>query len=247
MDTTIVKGMRVLEALARAGGPVRLSDLSNQLALQKSNLHRLLRTLLALGYVEQEESSGRYSATLKIWELGVGVLAVHPVRRAAAPILHQLHGTTGETVNLTILAGDDIIYLDKLHSPRPMRFLTEPGSRSPAALTAAGRAILAYHESAPEIIARTVKLYPGDRKISVRAIANELSETRSRGYAISESTRTPGIMGIAGPGLDRSGHAFASISITGPKTRLSGVKQDKIVESLLNACAALSEPVFANH
>ena len=67
--------MSVLEFLARAGGPVRLSTIAEQLNLQKSNVHRLLATLTELGYVVQEPETGRYALTLRMWELGAAVIA----------------------------------------------------------------------------------------------------------------------------------------------------------------------------
>lgn len=244
MDTTVVKGMRVLEALVRANGPARLSDLASELGLQKSNLHRLLNTFLASGYVAKEESTGRYVATLKIWELGVGVLSAHPVRKAAAPVLHQLHSSVRETVNLTVLDGDDIIYIEKLHSPRPMRFRTRPGTRYPAALTSAGMAVLAYHDDAHAIIARTVQTYGKSRKVTLKGLLADLNEVQRNGYAVARSTRNPGVVGIAAPILGSDERAVASISLTGPESRLLGPRKEKLIASLRHACAAASDPLL---
>lgn len=246
MDTTVVKGMRVLEALVQANGPARLSDLASELGLQKSNLHRLLNTFLSLGYVAKEEDTGRYYATLKTWELGVAILSAHPIRRATAPVLHQLHAAIGETVNLTILDGDDIVYIEKLHSPRPMRFFTRPGTRYPAALTSAGMAILAHHEDAQAVISRTVKAYGRTKKVTVRSLMSELDEIRKCGYALAKSTRNPGIVGLAAPVLDQDERAIASISLTGPESRLLGSRKTKMIDSLQHACAAASEPILAH-
>ncbi len=246
MDTTVVKGMRVLEALVQANGPARLSDLASELGLQKSNLHRLLNTFLSLGYVAKEEETGRYYATLKTWELGVAILSAHPIRRATAPVLHQLHTAIGETVNLTILDGDDIVYIEKLHSPRPMRFFTRPGTRYPAALTSAGMAILAHHDDAQAIITRTVKAYGRCRKVAAKPLLKQLDEIRRCGYALAQSARNPGIVGLAAPVLDHDERAVASISITGPESRLLGARKTKMVDQLQQACGAASEPILVH-
>lgn len=84
MDTTVAKGFAVLEVLARAKRPMRLSALTEALGLQKSNVHRLLSTLIELGYVEKDAETARYFASLKAWELGVAIISTNSLRRRRA-------------------------------------------------------------------------------------------------------------------------------------------------------------------
>jgi DNA-binding IclR family transcriptional regulator len=131
--------------------------------MQKSTVHRILSSLSQLGYTEQVEPTSCYRATLKLWELGVGIAAEHPVKRAASMFMAALHRATGETVSLTILSGDDVLYLDKILSPRPIRFTTRIGSRVPAPLTAGGKAMLAHAPDA-RAIARRAALRIKDKR-----------------------------------------------------------------------------------
>lgn len=240
MDTTVVKGMAVLELLARADGPVRLAAIAQQLNLQKSNVHRLLQTLSALGFVTQEPGAGRYLPTLKLWELGAGILLAHPARRAAAPFMQELHRATSETVSLTVLDGDEVLYLEKLLSPRPLRFSTRPGSRAPAALTASGKAMLAQSPDPRPSLERAKARWSRAADLDVDALMTEFEQIRRQGYAVSEGGWSPGLMGIAAA-IPAGDGPRAAITVSGPADRISDAKRRDIVEAVLNACARIAE------
>ena len=112
MDTTIAKGLKLLNRMAQADAPVGVTAMAKEMGLEKSNVHRTLTTLLALGYVQKDVATSRYEPTLKLWELGMKVVTRHPVVRAARPFMQMLHQQTQETVHLTILDGSDNIYSD---------------------------------------------------------------------------------------------------------------------------------------
>lgn len=243
MDTTVAKGLSILELLAKADGPVRLSTIAEQLELQKSNVHRLLATFIELGYVVKEPESGRYTLTLRLWELGTAVLSMHPAKRAAAPFMQALHKATSETVSLTVMDGDDVLYLEKIVAPRALRFTTRPGSRAPAALVAPGKALLAYEPDAIAIIKRAAKQPVNGKRIDVSSLTAELEAVRRNGYSLSKSTLTPGLVGIAAPIMGRDGRAAAALSVSGPAERLTDKKVREIVDAVLNACARIAETV----
>lgn len=234
MDRAVARSFQLLEALARARGGARLSDLAVETGLQKSTAHRILGTLCALGYAEQDTSS-RYRASLKVWELGAGVVTELPIRRAAAGFLQSLHRTTGETVSLTVLSGDDVVYLEKLVAPRPVRFLTRVGSRVPSVLTASGKAVLAMRPDAAEIVARTAT----HRPLDVPAVMAELDEARRRGYTLSGYS--PGVTSIGAAVVFGGSPAQAALSVSAPTDRFTGKRRDGAVEALLEACSRMAE------
>lgn len=236
-----MRAFSILEAVARAPAPVRLSDVAQNLALQKSTVHRLLRTLMALGYVDQEPVTDRYRPTLKAWEIGMGAVTQHPVRRAAAPFMADLHAATAETVSLTVLSGDDVLFLDKLVSPRPMRFSTGPGSRVPAPLAAGGQAILAHAPDAAAIVERVAARLLNRRDFDAAAFMDELEAIRRRGYAMSRPESD--VVAIAAPIMSRDGRAAGALTISGPASRLDEPQLAKTLEALLLASARLAETV----
>ena len=240
-EGSVPRAFAVLELLARAAEPIRLSAIALQLGMQKSTVHRVLTTLSGLGYVQQEAQTGCYQATLRLWEIGSGLITHHPVKRAAAAFMQQLHQTTRETVSLTILSGDDVLYLDKLISPRPIRFTSRVGSRAPAPLTAGGKAMLAHEPDARAIIRRVRARLQDKQRLNPETLLTELEDVRNNGYATSSFR--PGVLSFGAPIMARDGRAAAALSVSAPQSRLTKAKQQDIAEQLLRACAEIAERV----
>jgi IclR family acetate operon transcriptional repressor len=238
-ESAVSRSLAVLEALAAASEPMRLSAIALRLGMQKSTVHRILSTLSQLGYAEQVEATSCYHATLKLWELGVGIAAVHPVKRAASAFLQTLHRATGETVSLMILSGDDVLYLDKIVSPRPIRFTTRIGSRVPAPLTAGGKAMLAHAPDARAIARRVAPRIKDKRRVEIEALMRELEKVRAQGYATSSFS--PGVISFAAPVMAREGQAAAALSVSAPTERVNGRKRGEIIEEVMTACTNLAE------
>lgn len=241
MDGAVAKAFGVLEALSRARGPVRLSALAADLGLQKSTAHRVLGELVALGYVTQDEVSGLYRPSLRTWELGTAVVADLPVKQVAAGALQQLHARTGETVSLVVRDGDDALYLDKLVSPRPLRFTTRVGSRLPLPFTAGGTALLAASADGAAVVERVAARDDLGHRLDVDRLLAELGTTRERGYAVA--TGIPGLVGIAAAVLDRDDEPVAALSVSAPSDRLSEADRPAVVEAVLTTTAQLAEAI----
>ena len=239
LDRAVFRAFQILEAVSRARDPVRLSSIAAELELQKSTVHRILQTLGAMGYVIQEPSTGRYQATLKSWELGSAVLDAHPVKRAAAPFLEELHRETGETVSMLVRDGDDVLYVDKIISPRPVRFTTRAGSRVPAILTAGGQAMVALEPDARAIVERTASRLVGVREIDVETVLAALETVRGRGYAVSRNN--PEVVSIGGAILGENGRAAGALSVSAPLERTDADKQAAIIESVRMVCTRMAE------
>ena len=240
-EGVVPRTFAVLETLTRSPEPMRLSALTLRLGLQKSTVHRILAGLIALGYVQQNAETGCYSATLKLWELAANVITEHPIKRAASGFLQELQRVTGETVSLVIRAGDDVLYLDKMISPRPIRFTTRIGSRVPAPLTAGGKAILAHAADAQAVLERTAASLRDKRRLDVAALTAELEQVRERGYAMA--SYQPGVVGFAAPIMTRESDAAAAISVSAPAERVDAAGRAKIIEHLLSTCASMAEQV----
>ena len=144
MNNTLVKGIGLLEVLARADRAMGVTELATSLGIGKSNAHRLLQALVELGYVRREGTEGTYAATIRLWELGSAVLGKLDLNRAAQPWMEWLLDRTRETVHLSVLDGDEVVYVHKLDSPEPIRAYTSIGGRAPAHCVATGKAMLAW-------------------------------------------------------------------------------------------------------
>ena len=117
--------------------------------LVPSTAHRLLGTLVARGYAAQSPDSGRYLLGYKLLELTSGLQdRLHRLRTAARPHLEAIQAETGETTNLVVLEGRDVVYVDSVSGTRSVRLFTEIGRAIPAHTSGAGKALLAWRDPA---------------------------------------------------------------------------------------------------
>lgn len=242
MDSTIVKGLRVLEALAASDQPRGISDLAREISLNKSNVQRIIGTLVALGYVEKDVPTARYMATLRAWEFGIRVLHRNQVRRAAQPYLRSLFEKLNESVFLCVPDGGDILYLDKMESAAPVRISSQIGSRAPAARTAGGKSILAYQpEEAVERAVASAKAHFNIANVDPAQLRQELAKIRVDGFAISESGYRPGVNSVAAAIVRKDGAVAGSIAVTGPMERLGPERLRTYAPDIVNAATRISE------
>ena len=133
MDKTLLKGLMVLEAVTDVDNPPRTIDaLAARVGLTRSNTHRTLQTLIHAGYVIKDDEGGGYRGAVRLFELAARQLAQLDVRKLAAPYMRTLADQTGETVHLSVLDGFDVVYVDKIDSPQPIRAYSMIGGRAPA-------------------------------------------------------------------------------------------------------------------
>jgi IclR family transcriptional regulator, KDG regulon repressor len=241
MDTTLLKGLNVLEAVARSRGARGVSELARELELTKSNVHRTLQTLTAAGYVRPGSLAGTYECTLKLFEMASGVVARIDVRQLADPFMQQLARLTKETIHLAILEGTDVIYLNKIESPQPVRAYSTIGGRAPAHCVASGKALLAWQGEAllHELPARLPS--PTLRSIASRdALLEELTRVRRQGFAVNRGEWREGVGGVAAIVFDMHGMPVAAIGMSGPVERLRPASVRKYSQLVMEAALGLS-------
>lgn len=221
INTTFVNGLALLEALAHAGEPSGVSELARHLELTKSNVHRLLKTLRDCGYVQNVGATGRYEITLKLWELGVAVLDKLDVKRIALEPMERLVSLTGETVHLSILDRGEVVYIDKMDSPQPVRAYSKIGGRAPAYCVATGKALLAFAgKDVIDGVAKDLRRYTPSTITTEAELLEELQRVVENGFAINKGEWREGVCGVAAPIRDAHGHVIAAIGISGPIDRL---------------------------
>jgi len=128
-----------------------------------------------------------------------------------------------ETVDLAILEGADVVYLQVVESPQRVKLAAAPGQRLPAFCTATGKAFLAYlpEEQVQDILKQGLVKYTEHTKIALPDLREDLRLTRERGFAISEQEYEDGINAVAAPILDVNNYSIAAIAVAGPSFRLS--------------------------
>jgi DNA-binding IclR family transcriptional regulator len=245
MNNTLVKGLQLLEALAGREAPAGVSELAAELSMGRSNVHRTLQALVEMGYVVNEDGRGAYRAALKIWELGARVIARLDVRGAASPAMQWLLEESRETVHLSVLDGEQVVYIDKLDSPEPVRAYSEIGGRAPAYCVATGKALLAWREVNGVAMGRAKRVAHTSATITAPAeLAAELSRIRTQGYAVNRGEWRESVWGVAAPILDATGRVVAAVGLSGPSTRIKPARikplSAKVMEAARRVSLALS-------
>ena len=179
---------QLIEHLAAHPTGVSLQRLAEETGLAKSTVHRLLASLVGLGYVVQDEENGHYRLTLKMFELSSGIVDSMDIMGVAKAHLERLSQRTGEAVHLVIRDGRDIVYIYKTESG-PMRMSSRVGLRSPLYCTGVGKAILATlpgdelediwtHSNVQKLTDKTIT--------DLEELRSQLVEVRANGYAIDD-------------------------------------------------------------
>ncbi len=242
MNNTLVKGLQVLEALARSERPLGVSELALMLEMGKSNVHRLLQALVELRYVVKDESTSGYSASLKVWELGNRLSLRLAVQHAAQMRMSELLESTRETIHLSVLEGREVLYVHKLESPEPVRAYSEVGGRAPAHCVATGKAILAWQ---PEMVledlaASGLTRYTPNTIVDGPAFLREMERVRTQGYAVNRGEWRETVWGIAAPIRDSVGTVVAALGISGPSSRVRPARIRSLAVLVREAADAVS-------
>lgn len=228
MEKTVVKGLKVIEALAGSAGPRSLTDLANECGLTKSNAHRLLRTLETCGYVRHDPNARAFEPTLRPWDLGNRIYNRMDLRLIALPFLENLAALTKETTHLSILDEGEVIYIGKVDSVHAVRTYVEIGDRAPAYCCATGKAMLAYMpDDVVRDISRNMKQFTKNTIATPAQLKADLELIRSQGYSKTEGEWQAGVLGFATAIKTPSGEVAGAIGVAGPEERMrkSDLKQ----------------------
>jgi IclR family KDG regulon transcriptional repressor len=241
MDKTFVKGLTLIEVLAGSSEPRGVTDLARELEMTKSNIHRLLNTLAAQGYVSKNPKTSAYDLTMKIWELGILVRSRLDLAQVSRDHMSHLAEVTGESVHLSLLDGFEVVYIGKIDSQHPIGAYTRIGGRAPALCVATGKAMLAFRLEDHNKIAPPMKQYTKASITSIAALRDEFKTIRAQGYAINRGEWRDGVCGVAAPIRDAADQIVGSIGISGPATRFRP-KQIKVWSTtVLQAADAISQ------
>lgn len=228
--------VRLLDLLAEHNAPVALRDLAAQVGLPPSTVHRILNAVVPSGLVERLDG-GQYQLGLRLLELGAKVKERLTVRDVALPYLQQLHDATGESVNLGVRDGDEIVYIERASGGRSsVRVVHIVGSRAPLHTTATGKWFLA--EMSPSeraaYCARTGLAPQTPHSLTTRAaLEAELAKLPQEGVAYDLEEQELGVRCIAAPIRDETGTLVAGISLSTPAERF-----DRDKAPLVKATAA---------
>lgn len=245
MDKTFVKGLKLIEILAASKDARGVTSLARETGFTKSNIHRLLTTLVACGYARRGEADGTYELSAKIWELGVAVGNRFDLVKVARAAMLALGERTGETVHLSVLDGYEVLYLDKIESRQAIAAYTRVGGRAPAWCVATGKAMLAHTLSDAGVLRPHLKRYTGTTLMKVGEIERDLAAIRMRGYAVNKGEWRADVFGIAAPIRNATQTVVGAIGISGPATRFRARQIRSWASFVLDAAGSVSRSLGA--
>lgn len=227
-----------------------LAELAKTTHLPKPTVFRLASTLVGRGYLERV--GGQYEVGLRCFQLGSIFRASIDIRARALPHLIELRDTTGETVQLAVLSGDHIVYIERVFSLRPVAYMRSTvGAVLPAYCTGLGKAMLAHQT--PEDLAHYLAAARLERQTpntitNPHDLLEELRWTRQRGYAFDNEEREVGVRCIAAPIFDVVGRCVAALSVAAPVGRLPlPLEGSPVLRSVVGAAAAVSYALGSRH
>ncbi|WP_455234346.1 IclR family transcriptional regulator, partial [Thiogranum longum] len=223
----------LLDAVARYPEPVSLKILAAETGLHSSTAFRILNSLADNGFVERD-AGGKYQLGRKLLRLGSRVHAQADLRQIAQPVMARLRDELGETINLTVREGDEVVYVEKATPNRMMHVQQLVGSRAPLHVTAVGKLMLAMggDKECRGYAARTnLPAYTRNTINSLPKLQQEAEQLRAQGYAFDNEEAEIGVGCIGALIYDATDNIVAGLSVSAPIER----RKSEWVDILLQA------------
>jgi len=244
-NSSIEKAFKILSVFSQNGKfELGVGEISRILKMHKTTVSRFLRSMEKIGVVEKNEETGKYRLGLKLYELGNSVSLKKIMVDRARIHLEDLHWYLNETVHFATLKNGEVVYLDKIIADRNFVIISEVGKRLPAHCTGLGKAMLAF---LPESEVKRIIKEKGLKKFTKNTITNrkkffeELEKIRERGYAIDNEEIEEGLRCIAAPIFNGEGKVIASVSISGPSSRINEQTYDEYSKYVIKTAKFISE------
>jgi DNA-binding IclR family transcriptional regulator len=233
---------RLLKQFSYQQRELGVSELARRLGVGKSTAHRLVTTLAAEHLLEHDPETTKYRLGLAVYDLSAAVSAHFELHEAAVPAMAQLRNVTGEAVQLAVLDGREVVYVERLDSPNTLQMFLAVGRRNWAHCTGTGKLLLASlsHRQLERILdGWTLPQRTPSTITDMRLLHEELDDIRRRGWARNLNEAEIGAMSVAAGVRDATGEVVAAMSVAGPVQRMEAVA-DQLVTALLEATRTAS-------
>jgi len=235
---------RALEILRLLGSEpeMRVTDLARRLEVHKSTVFRLLSTLQEHGLVEQNPTTEKYRLGYGLVRLAGAVVAELDLARASRSVLEELAVRTGETVNLAILQGDQVVNIDQIAAPNLVVNVNWVGKQTPLHATSNGKVLLAYiaEDERHRLLSRPLPRLTPRTITDPRMLEKQLRRILTDGYAFTLEELELGLNAVAAPVYAADGRVQAAVSVAGPSYRVTPQRLSELGEMTKDAGAAIS-------
>jgi DNA-binding IclR family transcriptional regulator len=237
MVKSVSRALDIVALVSSKKGGMGVTEIANQIDINKSSVHRILSTLVQYGYIEQDEDTGRYKLGYKFLEISAKLLESIDLRSEAKPFLQQLEKETNEVIHLVVYDQGEVVYIEKLEGNQTLRMHSKVGKRAPVHCTSVGKAILA--QLPPDMVLTILErkglaIHTDHTITNQEEFIRELAEVKRRGFALDLEENEYGINCIAVPIFDQTGKVIAAVSISGPTMRMTDERLKHLQGRLLD-------------
>jgi DNA-binding IclR family transcriptional regulator len=244
---SVEKAFAVLELISHHPNGLRMTDVVELLSLPKTSTFVLLRSLEKMGYLMAGPDNS-YRLSLRLFEIGMRAMSQVDVIAVARPYLDRLVKETGLTAHLASVEGGDAVYLARQDAPGLVRFDTYVGKRTPAHLTAVGKAILAHlTEDELDVLLPKLDFAAGTSRAvrSSDALRGELARIQQAGYAVEDGEEVEGVRCVAAPVHQYGGRVVASVGVIQLQTALGDDRLPEVAAELVRTAEAIGQVLVA--
>jgi IclR family pca regulon transcriptional regulator len=213
---SLARGLKLLEKMAEAGGPLTLSEIAEAMQMTLPTAYRFLYTLQAIDLIEKEPDRKAYRITPRVLKLGYGVFKSSELWNTAHPHLVRASKKYGETFNLAILEQDQILYIDRVKTQSILTINLEIGSKLPAFCTSMGRVLLAWlprNEARKRLELNAREKHTGRTVTDIGELESILADVRRKGFAVNHGELASELYSAAAPVLNSEGEAVAALNM----------------------------------
>lgn len=242
-NQSLEKALGLLKTLSAHDG-MSLTELSREAGLAASTAHRLLATLSAHDLVAWDEPSQKWSIGIESLRIGMAFQRRNRILTAGRPEMLRLMEATGETVNLAMLDGFEVVFVAQVECEAPIRAFFRIGDRRSAHASGIGKALLAnLTETALDALLKRQDLpsYTPKTLTTPDALRADLSAVRERGWSLDDEEANLGMRCVAAPVFNEHGEARAGISLSGPSLRISDARLPELAQQVRDTAARITE------
>ncbi len=236
------KCMMVMDLFSPSLREIGVVDAARKLGVGKGTVSRWLSAMQEAGFLERDADSQRYRLSTRVAVLGELARDASSLQRLAVAELEWLASATGETSNLAVLVGAEVMNVAAVESARPIMHTGWVGRRLPSYATASGKALLAWKTAA-----QLRRLIPGELpRLTARTVTRmddllvQLGEVRRKGYSVAWAELEDDLAAVAAPVRDHTGKVVGALSVGAPVSRVPEDRLDMCAQSVVHAARALS-------
>lgn len=238
---SVNRAIQALELIADAG-ELGVTELGRRLGVHKATASRLVATLAERGLVERDPASEKYRLGFGLIRLAGAAMASLDLVRTARPIIEDLAERTRETVNLGVVSGDAVVYIDQVTGTRSIVAVSWVGRRTPLHCTSTGKVLLAWmgERDRDRILAEPLERSTPASIVDHDQLTAQLAEIRAKGYAQTMEELEAGLNAVAAPVRAADGAVVAALSVSGPAFRMRPIDLPRLGRMTMETATAIS-------